>query len=88
MSQFEIFREVRSVFKTPMGNDDHFEFKVLQSAGGDTRNLVIPQLSPSYLWIASAFAGKNAKCPVYLLALDNLKVRQIYYTLVAQGFGI
>ena len=45
--QGDIFREVRSVFRTPMGDDDHFQFKVLQSAGGDSRNLVIPQLSPT-----------------------------------------
>lgn len=74
MTQSEIFREVRSVFRTPMGDDDRFQFKVLQSAGGDSRNLVIPQLSSSYCWTASALAGKNAKCPIYILASDNLKV--------------
>ena len=58
MVQGDIFREVRSVFRTRMGDDDHFQFKVLQSAGGDSRNLVIPQLSPTYRWTASAFAGK------------------------------
>ena len=79
MMQSDIFREVRSVFKTPMGNDDHFQFKVLQSAGGDSRDLVIPQLSSSYRWMASAFAGKNAKCPIYILAMDDLKVSLLTY---------
>ena len=74
MKQSDLFREVRSVFRTPMGDDNHFQFKVLQSAGGDSRNLIVPQLSPSYRWTASALAGKNAKCPIYVLALDKLKV--------------
>lgn len=74
MSQSDIFREVRSVFSAPMGGDNFFQFKVLQSAGGDSRNLVLPQLSSSYRWTPSAFAGKNAKCPIYILAMDDLKV--------------
>ena len=67
MSQSEIFQEVRSVFRTPIGGDDHFQFKVLQSSVGDSRNLVIPELSSSYHWSASAVAGKNAKSPIYIL---------------------
>ena len=69
MTQLEIFEEVRSVFRTPMNGDDYFRFKVLQSSGGDSRNLVIPELSSTYRWTAAAFAGKNAKTPIYILAL-------------------
>ena len=74
MSQSEIFNEVRSVFHIPMQGNNDFKFKVLQSSGGESRNLVIPQLSPSYRWTASAFSGKNSKTPIYILALDDLKV--------------
>lgn len=74
MSQADIFHEVRSVFRTPMRGDNFFRFKVLQSSGGDSRNLVIPEVSKSYRWTASAFAGKNAKTPVYIMAMDDLNV--------------
>ena len=74
MTQSDIFMEVRSVFRTPMNSDDCFRFKVLQSSGGDSRNLVIPELSSTYRWTASAFVSKNAKIPIYILAVDDLKV--------------
>ena len=28
----------------------------------------------TYRWTAAAFAGKNAKTPIYILAMDDLKV--------------
>lgn len=74
MSEFDIFQEVRSVVRTPMGDNEDFRFQILQSSGGDSRSLMVPELSASYKWGASAVAGKNAKTPIYILARDNLKV--------------
>ena len=69
MSQDDIFTEIRSVFKGPMGNND--EFDVLQSTGGGSKSLVVPALSSSYQWTASALAPKT---PIYILAKEPLKV--------------
>ena len=74
MSEEEIFDEIRSVFKIPMEENKHFEFDILQSTGGSTKNLVVPALSISYQWTASAIAPKNVKTPIYILAKEPLKV--------------
>ena len=74
MSEEEIFDEIRSVFKIPMEENKNFEFDILQSAGGSTKNLVVPALSSSYQWTASAIAPKNVKTPIYILAKEPLKV--------------
>ncbi len=74
MKEKEIFKEIRSVFRTPMGFDDAFEFTILQPTGGDTKALMVPELSDSYKWTAGAVAGKNAKVPIYVLAKDRLEV--------------
>ena len=50
-----------------MNNCDTFKFKILQSSGGDCRSLILPELSLSYKWTASAVAGRNAKTPIYWL---------------------
>ena len=52
--------EIRSVFKGPMGNNAD----VLQSTGGGSKSLV-PALSSSYQWTASALAPKNVKTLIY-----------------------
>ena len=74
MEQEEIYEEICSVFSTPMGGADRFLFKILQSSGGDSRNLVVPELSLSYRWTASTVAGRNSKTPIYILAEDPLLV--------------
>ncbi len=74
MKEKEIFKEIRSVFRTPMGFDDEFEFIILQSTGGETKGLMVPELSDSYRWTAGAVAGRNTKVPVYILAQDRLEV--------------
>jgi len=74
MTEEEIMREIRSVFRKPMGFNTNFCFKVLQPAGGGSKTLTIPSLSPSYQWTASAVAGKNAKSPIYIMAVDDLQV--------------
>ena len=48
MTESDIFNEIRSVFRVPMGYSEYFRFKILQSSGGDSRSLIIPELSPSY----------------------------------------
>jgi len=74
MTEEEIMREIRSVFRKPMGFNTNFCFKVLQPAGGGSKTLTVPSLSPSYQWTASAVAGKNAKSPIYIMAVDDLQV--------------
>ena len=60
-----------------MREDPIFPFTVLQAAGGTSKSLMIPSLSTSYRWTASAVAGKNAKVPIYILAEAELEVEQI-----------
>ena len=79
MTEDEIFREIRSVFQEPMQNDSMFEFKVLQLAGGNSKSLIIPSLSRSFKWTASAVAGRNAKTSIYILAQDTLKVNKYFF---------
>ena len=67
-----------SVFSTPMGGDDQFLFKILQSSGGDSCNLMVPEMSLSYRWTATTVAGRNAKTPIYTLAEDPLLVCDWY----------
>ena len=74
MDEYDIFQEIRSVFRTPMGYDDRFRFTVLQTSGGDSKSLMVPELSSSYKWTATAIAGRNAKVPIYVLAEDELQV--------------
>ena len=74
MEESDIFDEIRSVFRVPMDNDDGFQFQILQPSGGDSRSLLVPELSHSYQWTASAVAGRNAKTPIYILAQDQLEV--------------
>ena len=57
-----------------MREDPIFPFTVLQAAGGTSKSLMIPSLSTSYRWTASAVAGKNAKVPIYTLAEADLEV--------------
>ena len=74
MSEDEIFSEIRSVFSVSMGEKDDFHFTILQPAGGGSKSLTIPSLSPTYKYTASAAAGKNSKMPIYILALEDLQV--------------
>ncbi|XP_019862007.1 PREDICTED: G2/M phase-specific E3 ubiquitin-protein ligase-like [Amphimedon queenslandica] len=73
MSQEAIFDEIRDVFKKPMRNNSNFKFIILQPTGGGSKSLTIPALSESFVWTAASLAGKNAKCPIYLLADEELK---------------
>ena len=74
MSEKEIFREIRSVFKKPMDCNRSFIFDVLQQTGGSSKSLTVPSVSSSYKWTASAVAGKNAKVPIYIIAREKLTV--------------
>ena len=74
MSESEIMDEIRSVFRKPMNEDQLFRFEVLQCSGFGSKCLSVPELSSSYEWSASSVAGENPKTPVYILALDKLKV--------------
>ena len=74
MSEAEIYSEIRSVFKSPMGCDDEFPFTILQQSGGGSKFLMVPELSSSYKWTAGTVAGRNSKVPIYILAEDRLLV--------------
>ena len=74
MSEEDVFDEIRSVFKGPMGGNKNFKFNILQGAGGSSKTLVIPSVSSSYQWTASGVAPKNVKTPIYILAREPLKV--------------
>lgn len=72
MSEEEIFDEIRSVFRVPMGENSSFSFDVLQPTGGKRKELIIPALSSSYKWTASSIVPKNAKSPLYIIAKEPL----------------
>ena len=74
MMEEEIFKEIYSVFADAMNGNPRFDFSILQQAGGTSKSLVIPALSSSYTWTASAVAGRNSKVPIYILAKEELKV--------------
>ena len=74
MSEEEIFDEIRSVFRGPMGKSSDFPFEILQSTGGNSRSLTIPAVSSNFKWTAGAVASKSSKVPIYILAQDKLKV--------------
>ena len=74
MDEQEMFQEIRLVFLGPMDEDRSFQFSILQPSGGDSRTLMVPELSHSYHWTASSLAGRNAKTPIYILAEDELQV--------------
>ena len=78
MSEAQIFNEIRSVFRSPMGCDDEFSFTILQQSGGGSKLLMVPELSSSYKWTAGAVAGINSKVPIYILAEDRLMVNHSY----------
>ena len=84
MNEGEIENEIRSVFNGPMQDDPLFDFKILQMAGGNSKSLIIPSVSSSFKWTASAVAGRNAKTPIYILALDTLKVILIWLFVLVQ----
>jgi hypothetical protein len=73
MTEAEVMREICSVFSRPFNKRSDFPFDILQSGGGGMKSLVVPSLSSSYQWTASAVAG-NAKTPVYILAQDKITV--------------
>lgn len=77
MTESDIFDEIRSVFAGPMAGNEIFVFKILQSSGGDSRSLMVPEMSSSYKWTSLAVAGRNAKVPIYVLAEERLDVNSV-----------
>ena len=75
MTEEEIFLEICSVFQNAMGGSKTFAFdEVLQHAGGSSKMLTVPALSSSFKWTASCVASKSPKTPIYILAIDDVKV--------------
>ena len=73
MSEKNVMNEIRSVFSDAMDDDDDFRFDILQSSGGGSKTLTSPPKSSSFTWTAQVVAG-SSKTPIYILALDDLKV--------------
>ena len=75
MSVEEVECEIRSVFKTPMGNDTAFPFKYLQASGGGSRCLAVPSVSSSFRWTAQQVAKiGNQRNTIYIMAERELAV--------------
>ena len=72
MSENEIFAEIRSAFSVVMGNDEDFQFQILQSAGGGTKSLVVPGWSTSFLWTAKQVVATAGRGAIYILAKQEL----------------
>ncbi len=80
MTEEEIFSEIRSVFQNAMKGSKTFSFEILQHAGGSSKILTVPALSSSFKWTASCVASKSPKTPIYILAIDDVKVCISYYS--------
>ena len=78
MSEDDIFDEIRSVFKGPMRGNRNFIFSILQGTDGSSKTLVIPSLSSSYQWTASAVAPKNVKTPIIYLYKVYMSAHFVY----------
>ena len=72
MSENEIFAEIRSAFSVVMGNDEDFQFQILQSAGGGTKSLVVPGRSTSFVWTAKQVVATAGRGAIYILAKQEL----------------
>ena len=78
MEENEIFDEIRSVFEVPFGNSSSFQFEVLQAAGESSKMLTVPATSSSFKWTASSIVSKSPKTPIYIMAIDELKVTSLH----------
>ena len=78
MTEDELFSEIRSVFRGPMGGNEDFPFTILQPTGGSSRSLTVPAVSSTFKWTAGAIASKSTKIPIYILAQDKLQVYFLY----------
>ena len=68
MDEEEIMDEIRSVFQNSFIT--FLSFDILQHGGGGFKSLVVPSLSSSYAWTASAVSG-SSKSPIYILAHND-----------------
>lgn len=68
MDEEEIMDEIRLVFQDSFTT--FLSFDILQHGGGRLKSLVVPSLSSSYAWTASAVAG-SSKSPIYILAHND-----------------
>ena len=73
MTKDELFGEIRSVFRGPMGGNEDFPFLVLQPTGGTSRSLTIPAVSSTYKWTTGAIISKSTKTPIYILSLTHCR---------------
>ena len=73
MSENEMEKEVRSVFKCQMHNREDFPFVFLQCTGAGSKSLSIPSKSATFTWTPQQVAKLgNSKSPIYILAQDEL----------------
>ncbi len=73
MNKDDVLREIRSVFRGPMGNDPYFPFTFLQETVEGSKILRILLLSPSYEWTAEEVARLGGqKKTIYILAQGDM----------------
>lgn len=72
MSDINVLKEIRSMFKGPMRDNADFPFVYLQPTGGGSRSLTIPSHSASFKWIPKQVAWLSGQTSViYMLAVPN-----------------
>ena len=73
MTDEDVEREIRSIFKGPMQNDDNFPFLYLQSTGGGAKSLTVPSQSASFKWTPHQVARLSSQSgTIYILAQADL----------------
>ncbi len=81
MTVDEVMNEFRSAFVVPMKKNPSFRFSYLQSTGGGSRSLAVPNVSSSFTWSVQQVAklGSN-RGTIYILALDDLDLAVLNQT--------
>ena len=73
MSDEDVRREIRFIFKGPMQNDPNFPFVYLQGAGGGAACLTVPSQSSSFKWTPQQVARISSQSGIiYILAQADL----------------
>ena len=78
MDEEDVAKEITSIFKGPMKDNDNFCFQYPQSTGGGTKSLTVPAQSASFKWTplqVSRLSGQSGT--VFILAQDELDLKDI-----------
>ena len=73
MTDEDVEREIRSIFKGPMQNDHNFPFLYLQATGGGAKSLTVPSQSSSFKWTPQQVACLSSQSgTIYIVAQADL----------------